>query len=397
MLWNRTLLSVLLSTSLWPLPSLASDCEPAVSQQSELRAKVAAKEYSEQIQLARQAALGIYEHGLPRATGSSIPQQIGRPPGLSVAVAVNGKLVWAEGFGFADLEQCVPVLPNTKFRIGSVSKPLTAVAAALLYQEGKLILDAPIQRYVPAFPDKGYVITTRQLLGHLGGIRHYNSKENTENQQPYHSVTEALARFKDDPLVAPPGIKFSYSSYGYNLISAAIESASGEDFLDFMHDRVFVPLGMLDTVADENEKIIEFRARWYQINADGSYRNSPYSDLSYKWASGGFLSTAEDLVRFGSSLLAPGFLRESTLKEMFTPQQTSDGKGTQYGLGWFIHTGVEHIYEHDGGSTGSSSWLILYPDQHVVIAWLMNNDDLRSNDQTLREVAAPFLTDSGGS
>ena len=163
-----------------------------------------------------------------------------------------------------------------------------------------------------------------------------------------------------------------------------------------MHDRVFVPLGMLDTVADENEKIIKFRARWYQINADGSYRNSPYSDLSYKWASGGFLSTAEDLVRFGSSLLAPGFLRESTLKEMFTPQQTSDGKGTQYGLGWFIHTGVEHIYEHDGGSTGSSSWLILYPDQHVVIAWLMNNDDLRSNDRTLREVAAPFLTGPGG-
>jgi serine beta-lactamase-like protein LACTB len=152
-------------------------------------------------------------------------------------------------------------------------------------------LVAPIQRYVPAFPDKGYVITTRQLLGHLGGIRHYNSKENTENQQRYHSVTEALARFKDNPLVAPPGIKFSYSSYGYNLISAAIESASGEDFLDFMHDRVFVPLGMLDTVADENEKIIKFRARWYQINADGSYRNSPYADLSYKWAGGGFLST----------------------------------------------------------------------------------------------------------
>ena len=153
MRWNRTLLSVVLSTSLWPLPSLGGDCARAVSQESELRATVAAKEYSKQIHLAREAALAIYEHGLPGASDSSIPQQIGRPPGLSIAVAVNGELVWAEGFGFADLEQCVPVVPNTKFRIGSVSKPLTAVAATLLYQEGKLML-APFSVTCPRFLTK---------------------------------------------------------------------------------------------------------------------------------------------------------------------------------------------------------------------------------------------------
>ena len=390
---KTSLLPLVLVASLWTRSSLASDCASAVRQQ-ESGDTVAAKQFSKQIQMARQAALRVYEQGLPLAAGSS--SRIARPPGLALAVAVNGEVVWAEGFGFADLEQCVPVTAKTKFRIGSVSKPLTAVAAALLYQEGKLSLDAPIQQYVPSFPDKGHVITTRELLGHLGGIRHYNSAEdNKENQDAYHSVTESLKLFQADPLVATPGTKWSYSTYGYVLVSAAIETASGQDFLDFMRDKIFLPLGMQETVPDENGRIIHHRARWYDLSREGEYQNSPYADLSYKWAGGGFLSTSADLARFGSALLSPGFLKQSTLNEIFTSQRTSDGKETQYGLGWFIHVGAERTYEHDGGSTGSSSWLVIYPDHRVVISWLMNNDNLRSNDQTLREIAAPFLAASG--
>jgi len=350
MFFRKFLLALALGASLWTHPSLASDCAQTLPQQAGLGATVAAKQFSRQIQMARQAALRAYEQGLPLAAASS--RQIGRPPGLSLAVAVNGEVVWAEGFGFADLEQCVPVTAKTKFRIGSVSKPLTAAATALLYQEGKLNLDAPIQRYVPTFPDKGHVITTRELLGHLAGIRHYNAAEgDKENQDSYHSVAESLRRFRDDPLVAEPGTKWSYSTYGYVLVSAAIEGASGQDFLSFMHDKLFLPLGMQETVPDENGKIVHDRARWYDITKEGKYQNSPYADLSYKWAGGGFLSTAEDLVRFGSALLSPGFLQQSTLKEIFTPQRTNDGKETQYGLGWFIRVGAERIYEHDGGST----------------------------------------------
>ena len=225
------------ATALW-----ATECTDATIQQSQKQAAVAAAEYSTEIQLARQAALGIYEHGMLGNSGSAINNKIGRPPGMSVAVAVDGKLVWAEGFGLADLEQCVPATPKTKFRIGSTSKPLTSAAAALLYEQGRIDLDAPIQRYVPSFPDKGQVITTRELLGHIGGIRHYNAAEEIENQKQYSSVTESLARFKDDPLIAPPGTKRRYSTYGYVLVSAVIEGASGQDFLTFMHDRVFLPL-----------------------------------------------------------------------------------------------------------------------------------------------------------
>jgi serine beta-lactamase-like protein LACTB, mitochondrial len=313
---------------------------------------------------------------------------------MSVAVAVDGELVWAEGFGVADLEQCVPVTPKTKFRIGSTSKPLTSAAVALLYDQKRLDLDAPIQRYVPKFPDKGHIITTRQLLGHLGGIRGYNLEEGSKlDRDVYRSVSESLNRFKDDPLAARPGAKWIYSTYGYVLASAAIEGAAGQDFLSFMHDKVFLPLGMQDTLADASDKIILNRARWYTVVADGSYRNTPYEDLSYKWAGGGFLSTAEDLARFGSALLKPGFLKQDTLAMIFSRQKTSDGQNTKYGLGWFIHDagdGTERQFEHSGGVSGSSSWLVIYPDQGVVIAWMQNSNDFR--DWPIANVSTPFFS-----
>jgi len=144
-------------------------------------------------------------------------------PGFAVAVAVDGKIVWSEAFGYADLEAKRPATPETQFRIGSVSKPLTADAVAQLYEAGKLDLDAPVQRYVPTFPQKGAPITTRLLGGHLAGIRHYKGAEFTLNQH-FASVTAGLAIFKDDSLVAPPGTRFSYSSYGFNLIGAVVEA-----------------------------------------------------------------------------------------------------------------------------------------------------------------------------
>jgi serine beta-lactamase-like protein LACTB len=372
-----------------------AQCSDTAIQEIQKQTVVSAPEYSQEIGLARRAALEVFDHGFLGNSGSAINNKVGRPPGMSIAVAVDGKLVWAEGFGVADLEQCVAVSPKTKFRIGSTSKPLTSAAAALLFDEKHLDLDAPIQRYVPGFPDKGYPITTRQLLGHLAGIRGYTKADgDNENVEPYHSVTESLKRFSGDPLIAPPGTNWHYSTYGYVLASAAIEGASGQDFLSFMRDKVFLPLGMSDTVADENEKIILNRARWYYLTSGDLYRNSPYADLSYKWAGGGFLSTAEDLVRFGSALLNPGFLRAETLGLIFSAQKTRAGENTKYGLGWEIHEagdgGPERRFEHSGGVVGSSSFLIIYPDQKVVVAWLLNSNDFR--DWPLRNVAAQFFT-----
>ncbi len=294
-------------------------------------------------------------------------------PGFSLAVAVDGKIVYSEGFGYADLEERVPVWATTKFRIGSVSKPLTSAGMMLLVEQGKLDLDAPIQKYVPSFPDMGSVMTARMLAGHLAGIRHYREGE-PDSQKHYDSVLDGLERFQNDPLVAPPGTKFSYSSYGYNLLSAVIESAAGEKFLDYEKTHVIFPLGLRSTVADQPSEIIEQRARFYSPGKDKQVQNAMYVDNSYKWAGGGFLSSTEDLVRFGAALLQPGYLKAESLKLLFTPQKTKAGEETKYGMGWFIGKSKsgQRIYEHSGGSVGGSSELILYPDSRVVVAFACN-------------------------
>jgi CubicO group peptidase (beta-lactamase class C family) len=308
---------------------------------------------------------------------------------------VNGKVVWTQGYGKADLEQNVAVTSSTKFRIGSVSKPLTATAVALLSQQGKLDVDAPVQKYVPGFPDKGAVITTREVGGHLGGIRHYRENE-FETCAHYKNVNDALDIFKNDPLVAPPGTKFNYSSYGFNLISAVVQNASGENFLTYMRGNVFAPLGMNDTAADEEDALVPNRARFYDYQNDGSYRNAALTDNSYKWAGGGFLSTPRDLVTFGSALLHPGLLNQDSLKLLFTRQHTNDGKPTDYGFGWGIHEnpGEPRLWEHSGGATGGSAKLFLYPDQGVVFAWTMNTTGF--NTKPFEEIGKVFVQSVAG-
>ena len=314
-------------------------------------------------------------------------------PGLALAVAVDGRLVYSEAFGYADLEERVPTWPTTKFRIGSISKPLTATGLMELVEAGKVELDAPVQKYVPSFPDKGSVITVRMIAGHLGGIRHYQDDEFTI-QKHYDQVLDGLKIFEDDPLVSPPGTKFNYSSYGYNLLSAVVESASGQNFLTYMQEHVFAPLGLVHTAADQNSQIVEQRSRFYEIPKDGPVENAPYVDNSYKWAGGGFLSTAEDLVRFGSALLQPGFLNAETLKTMFTSQKTTAGEETGYGMGWGVGKSksgkVE--YEHSGGSVGGTSQLIVYPETHLVVALVTNLSDRKWTREEVEAVAERFET-----
>ena len=231
----------------------------------------------------------------------------------------------------------------------------------------------PVQKYVPLFPDKGAVITVRMVAGHPGGIRHYKENE-PDNQKHYDSVVASLERFQNDPLVAPPGTKFSYSSYGFNLLSAVIESAAGESFLSYMQREVFARLGLVHTTPDQNSQIIEQRTRLYDIPKDGAVENAEYVDNSYKWAGGGFLSTPEDLVRFGTALLQPGVLKADSLKLMFTSQRTKSGEETFYGIGWFVRKSASGklVYEHSGGSVGGTSQLIVYPESHIVIAMANN-------------------------
>jgi serine beta-lactamase-like protein LACTB len=222
-----------------------------------------------------------------------------RAPGLSLAVAAHGKIVWSVSCGYADLKSRRPVTAHTRFRIGSVSKTLTATALARLAESGRVDLDAPVDRYVD-FPSHGGAITLRRLSGHLAGIRHYESRAEAVNRRHFASVADTLTLFRDDPLVAEPETRFTYSSYGYDVIGAALERVSGRDFASLMRESVLVPAHMRETTLATAPRAE--RTTFYELKDSGGVRVAPPIDLSDRLPAGGFLSTADDLARFGVAL-----------------------------------------------------------------------------------------------
>ncbi len=296
-----------------------------------------------------------------------------RIPGLSVAVADRLELVYSAAFGLADVENNVRVGTGTVFRLGSISKPITAVAAMQLAERGRLDLDAPVQKYVPAFPLKPWPVTSRALLGHLSGIRHYRGPEELLSTRHYTSLSDALSIFAQDPLEFEPGTRFRYTTYGYNLLGAVVEAASGMRFTDYLREHVFKPSGAERIQADHVYRIIPNRARGYRRTPAGTVENCALADTSNKIPGGGLLATAEDLVRFALALLKGRLLKPETLREMFTPQRTRDGRPTGYGLGWYItERGGTRWIEHSGSQPGASTELLMLPERGLVVVVLTN-------------------------
>ena len=304
-------------------------------------------------------------------------------PGLSVAVVENGEYEWARGFGFADLENNVPASEHTLFRLASVSKPLTATAAMQLWERGKLDLDAPVQKYCPAFPQKPWPISTRQVMGHLGGIRHYKAEEQSDleggNTKHFDDPIQAgLNFFKDDALVAQPGTSFHYSTQGYTLVGCVLEGASGAKYIDFMRQNIFVPAQMEETQADDRFAIIPYRTRFYQKKDSGAVLNADFLDSSYKIPGGGWLSSAEDMARFEAAILNDKLIRRTTRDVMWTPLKPTDGSENTYALGW--GWGKKNANEvvgigHDGGQQGTSTAFVIAPDQRAGVVVLANLED----------------------
>ncbi|KAL1782349.1 serine beta-lactamase LACTB, mitochondrial isoform X1 [Sigmodon hispidus] len=405
--------------------------------------------------------------GFSRAIESSrdllhrIKDEVGAP-GIVVGVSVDGKEVWSEGLGYADVENRVPCKPETVMRIASISKSLTMVALAKLWEAGKLDLDLPVQHYVPEFPEKEYEgekvsVTTRLLISHLGGIRHYEkdrakvkeekayralqtmkglpaseqerdlkekggthhdrsdspkAKGEQENEatcrhskpgkkkndfeqgelylkEKFENSIESLRLFKNDPLFFKPGSQFLYSTFGYTLLAAIVERASGYKYLDYMQ-KIFHDLDMLTTVQEENEPVIYNRARFYVYNKKKRLVNTPYVDNSYKWAGGGFLSTVGDLLKFGNAMLygyqvglfknsnenlLPGYLKPETMVMMWTPVPNTEmswDKEGKYAMAWGVVEKKQtygscrkqrHYASHTGGAVGASSVLLVLPEE----------------------------------
>ena len=314
-------------------------------------------------------------------------------PGISICVGTKDKILWAEGFGLADVENQVPVTVDSKFRMGSVSKSLTSLAVGKLVEENKLDLDAPIDKYNTSYTQKKYSFTSRQLATHTAGIRHYGLNDGLDCIKLYKNVQDGFTIFGGDSLLFKPGTAYSYSTYGYTLLSAVIEQASQTPFLVYMQTAIFDPLTMTHTGADFSDKVVAHRVRFYE-NRNGKLVNANQVDNSYKWAGGGLLSTPSDLVIMGGSLLSYSLLKKQTVALLFTPQLLSDGKNTNYGFGWRI--GIDkkgrRIIHHGGSIDGGRTFLILYPDHNLVMAITANMfDGTNINVPEMETLAKYFL------
>jgi len=300
-------------------------------------------------------------------------------PGLSIAVVRHNQIVFSKSYGWADIENRVSATNTTFFRIGSITKPITATAALMMSEQQQLDLDAPVQRYCPAFPEKQWSISTRQLLSHMGGIRSFRSEGGSSpellSDSHYNRVVESLPLFASDPLIAKPGMRYEYSNYGYDLIGCVLEGASGLRYDEVLRNLIFTPAGMSASTLDDNPSIIPGRSRYYTHAKDGSIRNGKSIDTSNRIPAAGLLSTANDLARFAIALESGKLLPVHSVRQMWAEQSTSDGKRTSYALGWMIHDlkGVS-VVAHTGEQPGSSTLLCIFPDSQAAYVVLANTD-----------------------
>jgi len=319
------------------------------------------------------------EQGRQHARAGLVEQNL---PGLSVAVGAGGDIVWAEGFGWADLEKRLPVAPDMRFRIGHASIALTSAAAGLLRERGRLHLNDEIQTYVPAFPRKLWPVTLRQLMGHVAGVRHYRNEEDYMPSAHCERASEGLQSFADDPLRFEPQTQYRYSTYGWILVSAAVEAAAEEPFFRFMRTQIFEPLGMDDTKADSATEPISDVVTFYfpRFAADPRYGLHLMRPIDYSCYAGSsaFLSTPSDLVRFGMAINSGKLLQPATVELLQTPQRLTSGQETGYGLGWDLETVAlageqTRSVGHDGESLGGMvASLKTFPEHGIVVSVTSN-------------------------
>jgi CubicO group peptidase (beta-lactamase class C family) len=300
-------------------------------------------------------------------------------PALQMAIVKDDRIVYSKAFGKIDLESRTETTVESLFRTGSLAKPITAVAALTLADAGKLDLDAPVQKYCPPFPLKQWPITSRELLSHTSGIRHYRDDE-IDNTRHYKFMSDGFAVFANDPLLFEPGTQYLYSTYGYTVVGCVIEGASGQSYLIYLQQHVLPPAGMTHTTVDDVFDILPHRARGYQYK-DGEIKNAALEDSSYKIPGAGLDTTAEDLVHLAATLMSGGVLKPDTIATMWTPltlrSGIAAGSGVEpnatYALGWEITMSKgRKIVWHTGNLQGFSNVLAILPDERFAVAILTN-------------------------
>ncbi len=311
-------------------------------------------------------------------------------PALSIAIARRAGLVWAKAYGKADLELDVPATPQHSFKLGSVSKIVTATAAARLAVRGALDLDAPISTWLRDLPEPHRATTLRMLLTHRGGVRHYNARDTSAvapggiaDFRTYATNAAILGLFINDPLVAEPGTKSIYSTYGYTLASLAIEAATATPFLDLVAQEIAAPFGLDSLRADDPISLRPGRVSgygpagqytgMYPLARDG-WVNVRQVNPAYKWAGGGFIATPSDIARFGAAHLDPQHVPADMQRLLFTVLVEASDNSPPLGLGWRVDQDAKgrRRWHHAGNQEGGRASLVVYPDLDLSIALATN-------------------------
>jgi CubicO group peptidase (beta-lactamase class C family) len=302
--------------------------------------------------------------------------------GLSVAVGIDGEIVWTEAFGFADIENRSPVTPSHRFRTGTASIVFTSAAVGLLLDEGRLQLDDEIQKYVPEFPHKQWPVTVRQVMGQVAGFPTEDPDNGVLTFRHCERPADAVAIFAKQPLLFQPGTQYCDSTFGWVLLSAVVEAAADRPFETFLNERVFRPLGILDTFKESVTNPPSDAATSYnpRFAAKPTYGLTPLPKFDYSchMGSNGFLSTPSDLVRFGMAINGGKLLRPQTVQILQTPQRLTSGEFTSYGLGWELKTltlagGQVQVAGHNGHFwVEDVASLLTVPERGLAVAVMSN-------------------------
>lgn len=308
--------------------------------------------------------------------------------GATILVAKNGKVIYKNAYGKANMELDVDMNPENVFEIGSITKQFTAVGILMLLEEGKLSLEDEITKYIPDYPTKGTKITIHHLLIHTSGIKSYTSipslREFARKDMP---VKELIDAFKDEPMDFKPGEKFRYNNSGYVLLGAIIEKITGKSYEDFIQNRVFDKLNMKNSYYGSKSRIIKNRAAGYQKRNDG-FVNADYISMTIPYAAGSLMSTVDDMLKWQTAIRNNTLISKESLRKAFDNYTTNDGKKINYGYGWF-HANIKDIpiIEHGGGIFGYTTQGIYIPSENIYVI-ILTNCDCNSPTDTAYKVAA---------
>jgi D-alanyl-D-alanine carboxypeptidase len=359
--------------------------------------------------IAALALAGIAHAGPPRLdpaikakidTAAEEDVSSGRVAGAAVAVLRNRELVFAKGYGRANLELAAPVNAKTVFRIGSLTKQFTAAGILLLAEEGKLKIDDKLSLHLPNFP-RADEVTLRDLLNHTSGIHNFTEGPVIDKISTSGATVEELIAdiAGQSPLYDfAPGTGWWYSNSNYALLGAVIEKVSRKTWAAFIKAEIFDKLGMADTAADDAHDVVTARASGYTLigGAAGKFRNADFTDMSVPYAAGGLRSTAEDMARWNAALFGGKLLKPQSLREMLAPGRLRNGADNQSAIAWpggkalppppgFVPGsyafGLDHhsengrrIIGHDGSIAGFDSVMQTYVDEGLTIIVLTNTN-----------------------